>query len=367
MTSITAIGLMSGTSLDGTDAVAERFEAGRMTRLGHVYLPYPQSLRNALFSLTLPGDNEIERMGDASVTLARHYAEAVSLLLKETGLTAADVDAVGVHGQTIRHRPERGFTVQLNHPALLAELTGIDVIADIRSRDVAAGGEGAPLVPAFHAECFSGETARAVLNIGGIANLSVLPPRGSSEPVTGGDTGPGNMLMDCWTQRVLGKPYDRDGAWAATGTVSEALLADCLADPYFALDFPKSTGRERFSPAWLDARLSRHPGLRPEDVARTLAELTAASIADAARRFAPDARELILCGGGTYNRTLCNALAKRFPGKLADTGDYGVHPMEVEAAAFAWLAERFLRRLPGNLPAVTHAAGPRLLGALYPH
>lgn len=367
MTTLTTIGLMSGTSLDGTDAVAVRFDGRRMTRLGRVYLPFPESLREALYALTLPGDNEIERMGDTSVALAAHYAESVRLLLEKTGLTAAGVDALGVHGQTIRHRPERGFTFQLNHPALLAELTGIDVVADLRSRDVAAGGEGAPLVPAFHAECFSGDVPRVILNIGGIANISVLPVRGSYRPVTGGDTGPGNMLIDLWCRRTTGAPFDRDGKLAASGRVNDALLADCLGDPYFALGFPKSTGRELFSPAWLDAHLARHPTLPAADVARTLTELTARTIADAVRRFAPDARELVLCGGGTYNLTLRNAIARLFPGRLLDTGDFGIDPMEVEAAAFAWLAERFLRRLPGNLPAVTHAAGPRLLGALYPH
>ena len=305
-------------------------------------------------------------MGEASVALARHYAEATGLLLARTGLSPADVAALGVHGQTIRHRPQKGFTLQLNHPALVAELTGIDVVADLRSRDVAAGGEGAPLVPAFHAECFTGDVPRVVLNIGGIANISVLPARSESPTILGGDTGPGNMLIDTWTQRITGALYDRDGRWAASGRVSTTLLDNLLSEPYFALPIPKSTGRELFSPAWLDARLCGHESLPPEDVARTLVELTARTITNTVARFAPDAAELYVCGGGVYNKTLMQAIASHFPGLTATTEALGVPPMEVEAAAFAWLAERFLASLPGNLPAVTRAAGPRILGALYP-
>lgn len=367
------IGLMSGTSLDGTDAVAMHFSPQGMKRLGHVYLPFSTELRAELAALTLPGENEIERMGDASVKLVKNYAEAVKTLLARTALSPADIAAVGVHGQTIRHRPERGFTLQLNHPALLAELVGIDVVADFRSRDVAAGGEGAPLVPAFHAECFTGRVPRVILNLGGIANISVLPAKSSSAPLTGalggvvgGDTGPANMLLDTWIEQCCGLPYDKDGALAGSGRVDDALLTDLLDEPYFALDFPKSTGRELFSPAWLFEKTKRHASLTPEDTARTLVELTAVTVTDAVARLAPDARELVLCGGGSFNPTLVNALRVRFPGQVFDTRHLGVDPMEVEAAAFAWLASRFLRREPGNLAAVTHAAGPRVLGALYP-
>lgn len=257
--------------------------------------------------------------------------------------------------------------MQLNHPALVAELTGIDVVADLRSRDVAAGGEGAPLVPAFHAECFAGDAARVILNIGGIANISVLGARGESDCILGGDTGPGNMLIDTWTQRITGALYDINGGWAATGRVNEALLDELLREPYFERPIPKSTGRELFSPAWLDAHLKGREGLRPENVARTLVELTARTVTDAVGRFAPDARELYVCGGGVYNKTLMEAIAARFPGRTSSTEALGVPPMEVEAAAFAWLAARFLDRLPGNLPAVTRATGLRILGALYPH
>ena len=367
MTERITIGLMSGTSLDGTDAVAMAFNGRAMRSIGHASLSFPSSLRAALSALTLPGADEIERMGESSVALARHYADAVKLLLAKTGLTSADIAALGVHGQTIRHRPQKGFTLQLNHPALVAELTGIDVIADLRSRDVAAGGEGAPLVPAFHAECFSGEATRIVLNIGGIANISILPARNDTPVILGGDTGPGNRLIDTWTQRITGSLFDRNGQWAATGHIDESLLADLLEEPYFSLPIPKSTGRELFSPAWLDAHLTKHQHAAPEDVARTLVELTALTITNAIARFAPDARELYVCGGGVFNTTLMQAIASHFPGNTASTMTLGVPPMEVEAAAFAWLADRFLSRLPGNLPAVTRAAGPRILGALYPH
>lgn len=368
VTSITTIGLMSGTSLDGTDAVAMRFTQDAMCYLGHVSLPFPNDLRAELLALTLPGDNEIERMGDASVALVSHYTKAVNQLLKQTDLSPREVDAIGVHGQTIRHRPERGFTIQLNHPALLAELTNISVISDFRSRDVAAGGEGAPLVPAFHAKAFTGKTTRVILNLGGIANISILPAQDvSNDTILGGDTGPANMLIDTWVQRMTGKAYDENGRWAASGRVDQALLKDCLNDPYFALPFPKSTGRERFSPEWLNERLARHPDAAPKDVARTLTELTAVTVTDAIKRFAPEANELILCGGGSYNQTLRHALQDHFPGKVFDTLTLGVHPMQVEAAAFAWLAAQFIQHLPGNLPSVTNARGLRILGALYPH
>ncbi len=363
------IGLMSGTSLDGTDAVAVRFSSSGMQRLGHAYAPFPSSLRHELAALTLPGEQEIERMGDASVQLVKHYAETVDHLLAKTGLHSSDIAAIGVHGQTIRHRPERHFSVQLNYPALLAELTDIDVIADFRSRDIAAGGEGAPLVPAFHAECFTGDIPRVILNLGGIANISILPPKAQQNSITGilgGDTGPANMLLDTWSLKSRALPYDKDGLWSSTGKISSALLASCLEEPYFARPFPKSTGRELFSPEWLDKKITAFSNLPAEDIARTLTELTAVTVTDAVRQLAPDTEEMILCGGGSFNHTLVTALKSHFNGQIFTTEHFGINPMEVEAAAFAWLASRFLQRLPGNLPAVTHAAGPRILGALYP-
>ena len=373
------LGVMSGTSLDGADAVALRFrESDRagaaMETLGHVYVPMPAALRSELRALALGTTDEIERMGDASVALARLYAEAVGRLLAAVGLAPGDVAAAGLHGQTIRHRPGRGFTLQLNHPALFVELTGIAAVADFRSRDVAAGGEGAPLVPAFHAEVFSEPRPTAVLNVGGIANLTLLPGEASAAPVRGFDTGPGNMLLDAWMEEKTGEPFDRGGAFAARGRVIAPLLARMLEEAYFALPAPKSTGRERFSPAWLHAALDAacDEGAAAEDVARTLTELTAESVARALEAEHPEAAALWVCGGGALNPFLMARLEACVRARLArletvaDTSARGLDPMVVEAAAFAWLARAHLLGLPGNLPAVTRARGPRILGALYP-
>lgn len=364
------IGLMSGTSLDGVDAVAVDFEDDRMRLLGRAHASFASELRSELLALALGCEREIERMGDTSRGLAEAYARAVEQLLATTHLAREDVAALGAHGQTIRHRPERGFTVQLNYPALLAELTGIDVVADFRSRDVAAGGEGAPLVPAFHAERFRTTRPRAVLNIGGIANATLLPALGDATPVSGFDTGPGNMLLDAWMSDAFGRLFDEDGRTAAEGRISERLLEAFLDEPYFRLPPPKSTGRECFDFTWLEARLhgvDPRRTLDPRDVAATLTELTAISAARAILSAQPDTAEVLMCGGGALNPTLRARLAAHLPGvRVTDTGEYGLAPMEVEGAAFAWLARMFLLRLPGNLPAVTRARGPRILGCWYP-
>ncbi|MDO5532554.1 anhydro-N-acetylmuramic acid kinase [Sutterella sp.] len=369
------IGLMTGTSLDGADAVAMRFPSGgRPVRIGSSSVDMPEALGRELRALATGTDNEIERMGDASVALARLYARVTEKLIAETGIERDQVAALGVHGQTIRHRPERGFTIQLNHPALLAEMTGIPVIADFRSRDVAAGGEGAPLVPAFHARIFTGDEPVAVLNLGGIANLTLLPPHGADEgasPVLGFDTGPGNTLLDHWMLSRTGVPCDRFGLTASKGRVDEELLARMLEDPYFSAPPPKSTGRERFSPAWLTEKLVVPARYSTEDVAATLTELTARTVTDALARFQKGCTMVYTCGGGTLNPFLVSRLrhnlrARTHVRSVLDTRAFGLDPMEVEGAAFAWLAHRYLNGLAGNLPAVTHAAGPRILGALYP-
>ena len=367
MTERITIGLMSGTSLDGTDAVAMAFDGRVMRSLGHSSLAFPPNLRAALAALTLPGPDEIERMGEASVALARHYAEATGLLLARTGLSPADVAALGVHGQTIRHRPQKGFTLQLNHPALVAELTGIDVVADLRSRDVAAGGEGAPLVPAFHAECFTGDVPRVVLNIGGIANISVLPARSESPTILGGDTGPGNMLIDTWTQRITGALYDRDGRWAASGRVSTTLLDDLLSEPYFALPIPKSTGRELFSPAWLDARLCGHESLPPEDVARTLVELTARTITNTVARFAPDAAELYVCGGAvSTTRPSCRPSPRISPASRPRPKLWACRPWRWRRLPSPGLRSAFSQASPETCLRSRGRRDREFSGALYP-
>lgn len=358
------IGLMSGTSLDGVDGVLVDFWAGAARTMSAAYVPFPDDLRAELMALQAASPNELEREALAANRLAQLYAQCVAEILAPTDMKAADVRAVGVHGQTIRHRPELGFTRQTNNPALLAELCGIDVIADFRSRDIAAGGQGAPLVPAFHQALFGqqGKT-RVLANIGGIANISIL-----KSDTTGFDTGPGNVLMDAWIGRHLGKPYDDNGAWAATGAVIQSLLDAMLQDPYFALPAPKSTGRDLFHMDWLRHHLAAYPHAAPQDVQATLLQLTAISLADAITAHAPRTDAVYVCGGGAYNSVLMQAISRRLGEniKVASTDALGVPPNRMEALAFAWLAFRFNERQAGNLPAVTGAKGERVLGALYP-
>lgn len=387
------IGLMSGTSMDGADGVLVRFAQDAAPHvLADVHVPFESALRDALFALQSPGDNEIHRESLAANQLADVYAQCCATLLSEAGLTAKDIVAVGVHGQTIRHRPELGYTRQTNQPAKLAEKIGIDVIADFRSRDVAAGGQGAPLVPAFHAMVFGapGET-RVICNIGGISNLSLLDGQQASR---GFDCGPGNALMDAWVTRTLGEPFDKDGHFAARGRISPALLEMLEEEPFLALPPPKSTGRDLFNADWLDAQLARfesslrengeaapkqaylasHWPLPPEDVQATLTAFTARAIAADVMRYAPQCKNVFVCGGGARNPVLMRmlGLALNTPTKqhraidVESTDVLGVPSQQVEALAFAWLAMRFVDRAPGNLPAVTGAAGLRVLGALYP-
>jgi anhydro-N-acetylmuramic acid kinase len=357
------IGLMSGTSLDGVDGVLADFAGGAIRTLEAAFVPFPAPLRAELMALQAKSDNELEREALAANGLAECYAQCVQALLPAAGGAVA---AVAVHGQTIRHRPELGFTRQTNNPALLAELAGIDVVADFRSRDIAAGGQGAPLVPAFHAAAFGKPgVARAVVNIGGIGNISVLHGDGR---VTGYDTGPGNVLVDLWISRNLGKAYDEDGAWAASGKVDDRLLQVLLDEPYFRQPAPKSTGRDLFHDAWLDARLARCPGVAPQDVQATLTRLTALTIARAIKDESGEVDAVYVCGGGAYNGTLLRDLTEELGGKVPveSTAALGIAPNRVEALAFAWLGYRFMRREQGNLPAVTGAKGLRVLGAFYP-
>ncbi len=354
------IGLMSGTSLDGVDGVLTAFDG----RIRSAYVPFPDALRTALLDLQQSGTDEIHREAVAANELAQLYANCVHQLLDEAGINAAQVRAIGAHGQTVRHNPALGYTRQINNPALLAELTGIDVVADFRSRDIAAGGQGAPLVPAFHQAVFGSAAAtRVVANIGGIANISVLRADGS---VLGYDTGTGNVLMDTWATRQLGTPCDLNGGWAASGQVEPALLAHLLAEPYLALPAPKSTGRDLFNPSWLEARLNTFGDVAPVDVQATLTAFTARSLADAIRRDAPDAEAVYVCGGGALNGCLMRMRQQALGKPGLSTEALGIAPTHVEGIAFAWLAARFCERQAGNLPAVTGARGPRILGALYP-
>ena len=365
------LGLMSGTSLDGVDCALVDL-SGPPALAATRFLPYPLGLRDALLELSQSGSDELERAGRLSVELSALYATAVNGLLADAGIEAAGIAAIGCHGQTVRHRPESGFTVQLVNPALLAERTGIMVVADFRSRDIAAGGQGAPLVPAFHAVCFrSTQRHRVVVNIGGIANLTDLPapPNGA---VRGFDSGPGNILLDVWASQHLGTHCDRDGRLASTGTVIPDLLERMLNDEYFDRPPPKSTGRERFNAKWLAAKLGderdyRHAGHAAADVQATLAELTARTIAEAIERCCPGAEDVFACGGGVHNPDLMRRLQAGLGDRhLATTDALGVPADWVEAMAFAWLARQALNRSSGNLPEVTGARGPRVLGAVYP-
>jgi anhydro-N-acetylmuramic acid kinase len=367
------IGLMSGTSLDGVDGVLADLSGGRIAVRSYATAGFPVALRAELLALNTPGDNELHRAALAGNGLARAYAGVVRQLLADSGTDAGAIAAIGAHGQTVRHRPlefdEVGYTLQINNPSLLAELTGIDVVGDFRSRDLAAGGQGAPLVPAFHRALFAraGEPV-AVLNIGGISNLSLLPPADAPEGaiVLGFDCGPGNALMDHWCQAHQGQPFDRGGQWAASGQVLLGLLAQLLADPYFGKAPPKSTGRDLFNPDWLAAQLGTGAA-SPADVQATLAELTASACAADLRSHGKDARLLIVCGGGALNGHLLDRLRALLPGVSVEAStDHGLPPQQVEAAAFAWLARATVRREPGNLASVTGARGARVLGAIYP-
>jgi anhydro-N-acetylmuramic acid kinase len=373
------IGLMSGTSLDGADGVLVDFSGSKLRVVATASEPFAESFRAELLALNTPSHNELHRAALAGSELAAVYAKVVDSLVQKAGgqgIAANQISAIGAHGQTVRHQPQRtsakpggaGYTIQLNNPALLAELTGIDVVADFRSRDVVAGGQGAPLVPAFHQGVFGLTHASvAVLNLGGISNLSVLPPADSGSPVLGFDCGPGNALMDAWCLQRKGQPFDAGGAWAASGRLLPALLASLLDEPYFSQPIPKSTGRDLFSLGWLAGKLQPFASERPENIQNTLTELTVCACAAGVSSYGKESTELIVCGGGAFNLHLLQRLQAALPWLRVSTSDrHGLPPLQVEAAAFAWLARQMLIRQPGNLPGVTGAAGPRLLGALYP-
>jgi anhydro-N-acetylmuramic acid kinase len=375
------IGVMSGTSLDGIDATLVCFDSTDTTTapdpatplapqlLATQSLDIPVPLRQQLLALHTPTHDELHLSALAARDITRCYAETCAPLLVAAAAKGYRVAAIGCHGQTVRHRPESGYSLQLNQPALLAELTGHTVIADFRNRDIAAGGQGAPLVPAFHAACFQHpEQHRVIANLGGIANLTDLPALSSGDAVTGFDCGPGNMLLDAWMRRQSALPFDKDGKFAASGQVNAGLLEHLLQEPYFALSPPKSTGRDLFGEAWLESLPLTE--IAAQDVQATFSALTAISLAQALLRDCstsskPDS--LWLCGGGARNVDLVQRIEQALPGiHVGLTDQLGLPGAWIESMAFAWLARQTLLGLPGNLPQVTGAAGRRILGAIYP-
>ncbi|MCU7906025.1 MAG: anhydro-N-acetylmuramic acid kinase [Candidatus Thiodiazotropha sp. (ex Epidulcina cf. delphinae)] len=362
------VGLISGTSLDGVDAVAVDFNGAQPILLAYHSEPYPASLQTALRSISVAGSNEIDRLGELDRQVAALFADACLSVLRKGGLRPAQVAAIGSHGQTIRHRPEAAlpFTLQIGDPNTLSELTGITTVADFRRRDIAAGGQGAPLVPAFHQILFQHpQQQRVVLNLGGIANITCLPSA-PGKRVIGYDTGPANTLLDRWIEQHQALGHDHRGEWARSGQIAHDLLRQLLSDPYFNQPPPKSTGPEYFNLDWLREKRP-HGDFSPVDVQTTLVELTTVSIARAIGREGLSRSEVLVCGGGVHNAYLMERLDFHLPGcAVRPTSVYGVDPDWVEAMTFAWLAKRTLAGLSGNLPSVTGATRAVVLGGIYP-
>ncbi|MGK9171853.1 anhydro-N-acetylmuramic acid kinase [Yokenella regensburgei] len=360
------IGVMSGTSLDGVDVVLAAIDDRMVAQQASLTWPMPVSLKEAILSVCQGQPVTLSQLGRLDSQLGKLFADAVQALLSQERLLAKDIVAIGCHGQTVWHEPvgDEPHTLQIGDNNQIAARTGITVVGDFRRRDIALGGQGAPLVPAFHHALLAHPTERRmVLNIGGIANVSVLFP---DSPVKGHDTGPGNMLMDAWIWRQLGKPYDKDGQWASGGKVILPLLQRMLSDPYFAAAAPKSTGREYFNYSWLERQLAGFPAQAPQDVERTLVELTAVTISEQVL-LAGGCDRLLVCGGGSRNPLVMARLSSLLPGtEVTTTDEAGISGDDMEALAFAWLAWRTLAGLPGNLPSVTGAAYPTVLGAIYP-
>ncbi len=361
------LGLMSGTSADAVDLVIIDFADDKINLTASHSVSLCSSIRQQIHALATPSDNEIDRLGELDQQLGEVFADSINQLISKSQINSSQLIAIGSHGQTIRHRPPGSlthpFTLQIGDPNIIAERTGITTVADFRRRDIAAGGQGAPLVPAFHQAVFhSSAVDRVVVNIGGMANITWLPKSGKT---LGFDTGPGNVLMDAWILKNLGKAYDANGDWAASGTLDKGLLAHLLAHPFLQQAPPKSTGRETFNLAWLDAELASAK-ITPANVQATLLALTAESIAKDIKELTSASCEVFVCGGGAYNLTLMAELQSRLPqAKLASTAEFGIAPEWVEAMAFAWLAKQTMERKNGNLSAVTGAKREVILGGVY--
>ncbi|HIG65637.1 MAG TPA: anhydro-N-acetylmuramic acid kinase [Methyloprofundus sp.] len=362
------IGLMSGTSVDGIDAGLYDFSGKLPLAVDFYYQPFPEKIKKQIQSLS--GDHQsisLYDYGELDTELGLLYAQCCLTLLRQANIKAEQVKAIGNHGQTLYHSPSSKypFTIQAGNPNIISQKTGITTVADFRRRDIAAGGQGAPLVPAFHQTMFRSDIEnRTIVNIGGIANLSILP-KDSNQPVTGFDTGPGNTLMDYWIGRYKSSVYDTDGAWAANGKVHAELLKTLKDDAYFSAPAPKSTGTEYFSADWLTEKIAKLPQIAAADVQRTLCQLTTETIAEAIQSFAPATEQILLCGGGVHNKTLVASLKQLLKFPIASTETQGVHPDQVEAMAFAWLARQTILGLNGNLPEVTGAAKGVILGGIY--
>ncbi len=360
------IGLMSGTSLDGIDAVLVRFENEQPTVLESICLDISSSLKDEIKSLINPTTNEINRLMTLDVQLGKSFAEAVQQLIAKAKIKKEDIVAIGSHGQTIRHLPKQATTLQIADPNIIAEVTGITTVADFRRRDMAAGGQGAPLVPAFHEQIFrDNKKNRVILNLGGIANVTILPAD-KNKPVTGFDTGPANTLMNHWVQQQQNKSYDESGEWAASGTINKDFITQLLNDDYFKFTPPKSTGTEYFNPAWLTKKLSAFPFLAAEDVQASLCAFTATTIIDDINQYADEAEEIVICGGGVHNSFLLQQLSQGLSNiEINSSAKYGLDPDYIEATAFAWLTKQTIEHKPGNLPEVTGAERAVILGGVY--
>ncbi len=364
------IGLMSGTSLDGIDAGLVEFNGQQIKLIAFEYLAFSESIRQDIQKLSNP-DSKIQLLnyGTLDSRLGHLFAQACNNLLAKTGIASTEIKAIGSHGQTIYHAPEAApaFSLQIGDPNIIAEQTGITTVADFRRRDIAAGGQGAPLVPAFHQAIFKQvfDLSReniTIVNIGGIANITYL----SSDKTIGFDTGTGNTLMDYWVQKNLDTTYDKDGSWAKTGKANPELVEILKQDPYFKLSLPKSTGKEYFSPSWLNEKISLSPECSAKDIQASLCHLTAETITEAILQHAPQTDHTLICGGGIHNGHLISLIKKNLPHPVSSTAEFGINPDHVEAMAFAWLARQTMNNLSGNLTEVTGASTPVILGGIYP-